>query len=142
MPDSGYDTGETVLAIQTPSAERSRFVEISDSDRMEAWSWEIKTAGRLAPPDAYEAIEMPRNNPTGILTALFSTITGFAMVWHIWWMVVLGLMAAYAAFVWFAWRDEFEYEIPAAEVERVDAIRRRTRAEWIASNPILDGVTR
>jgi len=108
--------------------------------------WIIKrkafAAGRLAPPDAYEAIEMPRNNPTGILTALFSTITGFAMVWHIWWMVVLGLMAAYAAFVWFAWRDEFEYEIPAAEVERVDAIRRRTRAEWIASNPILDGVTR
>ena len=34
---------------------------------------------------------MPRNSPTGFITAFFATITGFALIWHIWWLVALGL---------------------------------------------------
>lgn len=68
----------------------------------------------------YRDIEMPRNSPTGIVCAFFATVMGFAMVWHIWWMVVLGGIGAFATFVVFAWRDHDEYVIPAAEVERID----------------------
>ncbi len=46
-------------------------------------------------------------------------------------MVGLGLAAAYAVFVWFAWRDVEEYEIPADAVARADRDRRRARAEWL-----------
>ena len=35
----------------------------------------------------YEAIEMPRNSPTGFVCAFFATVMGFALIWHIWWMV-------------------------------------------------------
>jgi cytochrome o ubiquinol oxidase subunit I len=45
---------------------------------------------------------------------------GFALIWHIWWMVVTGLVGAYTTFVVFAWRDHDEYEIPAEEVARLD----------------------
>jgi cytochrome o ubiquinol oxidase subunit I len=97
--------------------------------------WEIKRRAietqQLAAEPHYEAIEMPRNSPTGFITAFFSTITGFALIWHIWWMVGLGLVAAYVVFVWFAWRDVEEYEIPAEEVARVDRERRRVRQEWL-----------
>ena len=58
-------------------------------------------------PD-YEPIEMPRNSPTGFVTAFFATLIGFALIWHIWWLVALGLVGAYATFVVFAWRDEGE----------------------------------
>ncbi|NEW96471.1 cytochrome o ubiquinol oxidase subunit I [Rhodopseudomonas sp. BR0G17] len=68
----------------------------------------------------YRDIEMPRNSPTGIVCAFFATVMGFAMVWHIWWMVVLGGIGAFATFVVFAWRDHDEYVIPAGEVERID----------------------
>src|SRR5215467_9061419 len=30
----------------------------------------------------YEPIEMPRNSPTGFITAFFATITGFALIWQ------------------------------------------------------------
>ena len=43
------------------------------------------------------------------------------------------LIAAYAGFVWFAWRDKDEFTVPASEVERLDSERRRAREEWIAS---------
>ena len=100
--------------------------------------WEIKRRAietqQLAKEPDYKPIEMPRNSPTGFITAFFATITGFALIWHIWWLVGLGLAAAYAVFVWFAWRDVEEYEIPAAEVARLDRARRRAREEWLATH--------
>jgi cytochrome o ubiquinol oxidase subunit 1 len=77
---------------------------------------------------------VPRNSPTGFITAFFCTITGFALIWHIWWMVGLGLVGAFAVFVWFAWRDVVEYSIPAEEVARLDRARRRAREQWLAQH--------
>ncbi|MGE3874195.1 MAG: cytochrome o ubiquinol oxidase subunit I [Parvibaculaceae bacterium] len=74
----------------------------------------------------YEPIEMPLNSPTGFVTAFFATIIGFAMIWHIWWMAIVGLIGAFATFVVFAWRDHEGYVIPADEVAR---IARAGRAE-------------
>jgi len=70
-------------------------------------------------PD-YRDVEMPRNSPTGFVCAFFATIMGFALIWHIWWMVAAGGVGAFATFVAFAWRDHDEYVIPAAEVARID----------------------
>ncbi|MBN9026056.1 cytochrome o ubiquinol oxidase subunit I [Kaistia sp. MMO-174] len=99
--------------------------------------WGIKQRAlaeqRLVQEPDYEAIEMPRNSPTGVVTAFFTTIMGFALIWHIWWMVLLGLVGAFATFVVFAWRDVDEYEIPAEEVARLDRERRRQREEALAT---------
>src|SRR5438309_8967498 len=70
-------------------------------------------------PD-YVDIEMPRNSPTGFVCAFFATVMGFALIWHIWWMVAVGGVGAFATFVAFAWRDHYDYVIPAAEVARID----------------------
>jgi cytochrome o ubiquinol oxidase subunit 1 len=100
--------------------------------------WEIKRRAietqQLSAEPRYEPIEVPRNSPTGFITAFFSTMTGFALIWHIWWMVALGIVAAYAVFVWFAWRDTVEYSIPAEEVARYDRERRRAREQWLAQH--------
>ena len=100
--------------------------------------WGIKRRAietqQLSAEPQYEPIELPRNSPTGFITAFFCTITGFALIWHIWWMMALGLVAAYAVFVWFAWRDVEEYVVPAEEVARLDRARRRAREEWLAQH--------
>ena len=77
-------------------------------------------------PD-YKDIEMPRNSATGFVCAFFATVMGFALIWHIWWMVVAGGVGAFATFVAFAWRDHDEYVIPAAEVARIDRANREER---------------
>ena len=84
--------------------------------------WEMKRRARTegAKKVDYQPIEMPRNSPTGFVCAFFATLVGFALIWHIWWMVIAGLIGAYATFVVFAWRDHDEYEIPAEEVARLD----------------------
>ncbi|HEU0067532.1 MAG TPA: hypothetical protein VFQ57_09875 [Sphingomonas sp.] len=86
----------------------------------------------MADEPHYEAIEMPRNSPTGFVTAFFATLTGFALIWHIWWLVIVSLLGAYATFVAFAWRDVAEFEVPAEEVRRIDRARRAAREAWLA----------
>jgi cytochrome o ubiquinol oxidase subunit I len=95
--------------------------------------WGIKQKAReqvqLRQEPDYEPIEMPRNTPTGFVTAFFATVMGFAMIWHIWWMVGLGFIGAFATFVGFAWRDIDEYEIPAAEVAEITRANRAVRLQ-------------
>jgi cytochrome o ubiquinol oxidase subunit I len=98
--------------------------------------WGIKQRARqqakLADEPNYAAIEMPRNSPTGFICAFFATFMGFALIWHIWWMVALAALGAYATFVVFAWRDRVEYLIPADVVARIDRANRSARGEVLA----------
>ncbi|MBV8191809.1 MAG: cytochrome o ubiquinol oxidase subunit I, partial [Alphaproteobacteria bacterium] len=73
----------------------------------------------------YEAIELPRNSPTGFVTAFFAVVTGFALIWHIWWMAGLGLLGAFVTLLVFAFRRQEEEEIPAAEIARFERTRQR-----------------
>jgi cytochrome o ubiquinol oxidase subunit 1 len=98
--------------------------------------WDIKQQALLemhliTPEPEYAPIEMPRNTPTGFITACLATVTGFALIWHIWWVVILGLLGAYATFVVFAWRDRAEFVIPAETVARIDRANREARAEYL-----------
>ena len=66
---------------------------------------------------------MPRNSPTGFITAFFAVITGFALIWHIWWMVILGLLAAAVTVLVFGWSDEREREVSATEIAQMERAR-------------------
>jgi cytochrome o ubiquinol oxidase subunit I len=98
--------------------------------------WTIKERARehsrLRPEPDYEDVEMPRNSPTGFVCAFFATAMGFALIWQIWWLVIVGFVGAYATFVVFAWRDTPEYVIPAAEVARLDRENRNARQHALA----------
>src|ERR1700730_6010208 len=87
---------------------------------------------RLGEEPVYADIEMPRNSPTGFICAFFATIMGFALIWHIWWMVGVAALGAYATFVVFAWRDVDEYIIPAATVARIHRANRSARSAALA----------
>ncbi|MGC2813725.1 MAG: cytochrome o ubiquinol oxidase subunit I [Bradyrhizobium sp.] len=99
------------------------FAVLPDVSGMDAY-WGIKRrAAEQNEPDQhpdYQAILIPRNSPTGFVCAFFATAMGFALIWHIWWMVAAGAVGAFATFVVFAWRDEDEEVIPADEVARIE----------------------
>jgi cytochrome o ubiquinol oxidase subunit 1 len=94
--------------------------DVDGQDAYWAMKQRARESGLQSSEPTYKDIEMPRNSPTGFVCAFFATIMGFALIWHIWWMVLLGGIGAFATFVVFAWRDHDEYVIPAAEVARID----------------------
>ncbi len=94
--------------------------------------WGIKLKAietqQLSSEPQYQAIEMPVNSAVRLFSpAFFATIMGFALIWHIWWLAGLGLAAAFAGFVVFAWRDVHEFHVPAEDLARAEHARRASR---------------
>jgi len=94
------------------------------------WAMKRRAREELKEPD-YKPIEMPLNTPTGVIVAFFATVCGFAVIWYIWWLAILGLVGAFAALVWYAWRDEHEHVIPIEEVRANARERRRIRKQYL-----------
>jgi cytochrome o ubiquinol oxidase subunit I len=119
------------LEWATPSPPPTfNFAVLPHVENVEAYANMKRRAREESEPESephYEAIEMPRNSPTGFVCAFFATFVGFALIWHIWWLMIFGLIGAYATFVVFAWRDVPEYVIPADEVARIDRAYRAAK---------------
>jgi cytochrome o ubiquinol oxidase subunit I len=79
-------------------------------------------------PEHFEPIELPGNSPNGFVTAFFAVITGFALIWHIWWMALLGIACALVTLLVFGWFERVNVEISAEELAR-DARARMSKAE-------------
>ena len=79
-------------------------------------------AGANQPAQAreYKPIEMPKNSAIGFVNAFFAVLTGFALIWHIWWMACAGLLGAFVALLVFAFRGEEEEEVPVEQIARFE----------------------
>jgi len=98
------------------------FAVLPEVETIDAF-WEMKRTGQHAVAPLYQDIEMPRNTPIGFITAFFAVMLGFAGIWHIWWMAVLGLVAAVITSVVFGWSENREQDIPAAEIALMERAR-------------------
>jgi cytochrome o ubiquinol oxidase subunit 1 len=71
-------------------------------------------------PLVYTDIELPANSAMGPLTAAIGFALTFALVWHIWWLVLLSFLAAVASMIGRGFVRDTTRVISAAEVERQD----------------------
>jgi cytochrome o ubiquinol oxidase subunit 1 len=85
--------------------------------------WEMKRRGATTVAPAYEAIEMPRNSPIGFVIAFFAVIAGFSAIWHIWWLVILALLAIAVTVLVFGWSENREHELSANEMAQMERAR-------------------
>jgi len=91
--------------------------------------WKKKQRERTQPAQSakerkFEPIEMPKNSATGFITAFFAVVTGFALIWHIWWMAGAGAIGIFLTMLAFAFRKEEEIEIPAEQIARFEQVHR------------------
>ena len=70
----------------------------------------------------FDPIEVPKNSAIGFVTAFFAVVTGFALIWHIWWMAGAGAIGAFVTMLAFAFRREEEIEIPAEQIARFEQV--------------------
>jgi len=107
--------------------------------------WEAKENKENEKP-VYEDIHMPKNTGTGFIIAVFSGIFGFAMTWHMYLFVAVGLIGIVATIVARTFNKDVDYYIKAADVERMEAERADKTAQLAAEingvdAGILNGVT-
>lgn len=75
----------------------------------------------------YKDIYLPKNTGMGIYIAGFAFFFGFAMVWHIWWLAIVGILGIIICMIIQTSKKDTEHVIPAAEVEKMEAqLRKRS----------------
>ena len=83
--------------------------------------WEMKEKGEAyKKPDHYEEIHMPTNSGAGIVITAFSTIFGFAMIWHIWWLAIVGFAGMIITWIVKSFDEDVDYYVPVAEIEKLE----------------------
>jgi cytochrome o ubiquinol oxidase subunit 1 len=85
--------------------------------------WQMKQQGPIKPADHYQPIELPSNSANGFVTAFFAVLTGFAMIWHIWWLAIVGLACAVLTLFAFGWIERSEREISGEQLARDERAR-------------------
>ena len=79
-------------------------------------------------PAAYEDIHLPKNSMVGVAMGAFAFALGFAMIWHIWWLVAACGLAMWVAMIARSSDDDSEFKVTAAEVKLIEDARYRALA--------------
>ncbi len=84
--------------------------------------WVQKQAGQEKNArQEYEDILLPKRTGMGVYIGAASFVFGFAIIWHIWWLAVLGLAGAIGVLIYRSFQDTEEERIPAAEVAKMES---------------------
>jgi cytochrome o ubiquinol oxidase subunit 1 len=120
------------LEWSTPSPPPAwNFTHLPQVDRSDAY-WAAKQgSGPLRASGADRPIgplHVPRNTPAGVFVAFFAVILGFALIWRIEWLAMVGLIGAVAVGLRQAWQKDREMIIPAEEVAEFERLNVRRPA--------------
>jgi len=110
-------TLEWATASPPPAWNFAVLPQVTDIDAF--WKTKQRERTQQAQPTKerkFVPIEMPKNSATGFITAFFAVVTGFALIWHIWWMAAFGVFGAFVTFLVFAFRETEEFEIPGEKI--------------------------
>lgn len=102
-------------STSTPIAEYN-FAQLTPVSHRDEF-WELKRPGHheqatpvLAP------IQIPKNTSLGLIIGLLAGIIGFAIIWHIWWLALLCLVATIITVVIATLREDTERTITVDEI--------------------------
>lgn len=77
----------------------------------------LKNGAKPVKPTFEDAV-LPKNTGAGAIIALFALIFGFAIIWHMWWLALLSLVAAVVSLIVHLTKDDTEYVLTAAEIAK------------------------
>jgi cytochrome o ubiquinol oxidase subunit 1 len=69
----------------------------------------------------YEDMELPKNTGMGLYISGFAFLFGFAAVWHLIWLALIGLAGTIACIIIRSFDEHTEYELTAKEVKRMES---------------------
>ncbi len=69
----------------------------------------------------YVDIHMPKNTPVGVYIGGLSMIVGFALVWYIMWLALLGMLGILTCLIVHLSNDDIEYVITAEELKKMES---------------------
>jgi cytochrome o ubiquinol oxidase subunit 1 len=114
-----WDARGLEWSISAPPPEYN-FAVIPEVHGRDAFYALKKSQAAYKPSNRYEDITLPKNSMCGLLIGLSMSACFFALVWHIWWLTILGFTIAIGTVIVRSFMRDVERVIPAAEVAAQD----------------------
>jgi cytochrome o ubiquinol oxidase subunit 1 len=110
-----YDGRTLEWSVPSP-APHYNFAVIPEVSRRDEW-WERKQQGDVGINESdVEDIYLPKNASVGIQVGVIAGLFGFAVIWHIWWLVFVMLVAVVAVVVSRTMMDNEEHRVTRQEI--------------------------
>ncbi|WP_343033035.1 cbb3-type cytochrome c oxidase subunit I [Vogesella oryzae] len=74
-------------------------------------------------PKQYAPIHMPKNTAAGVYIGGFTLVCGFALIWHIWWLAIVGLVGIIGSMLARAYDNDKDYYVQPEEIEAIERER-------------------
>lgn len=94
------------------------FAITPEVDSRDAW-WQQKQNKNQEIAE-YRDIHMPKNSGIGVIIGALALTGGFAIIWHMWWLVPICLLAIVGLVIYKTFDDDSEYKITAARLAKLE----------------------
>ncbi|WP_043112878.1 cytochrome o ubiquinol oxidase subunit I [Solimonas flava] len=88
----------------------------------DAW-WDMKKNGYVRPTEGFIPIHMPKGTTAGMALAALATISGFGLIWHIWWLAFASFVGMVAYAIYHTFNYDRDFHLSAEEVTAVENAR-------------------
>jgi cytochrome o ubiquinol oxidase subunit 1 len=116
-----WHTSRTLEWLTPSPVPYYNFAVTPQVNALDELSWRRERGVHEIGPDHYEAIHMPNNTVIPLIMGAFAFGFGFGMVWRIWWMAGLSLLAIVAMVIIRSFIRDDGYEISPAQLARMEA---------------------
>ncbi len=82
--------------------------------------WHFKQTKLHVEQPKYSAFKMPRNTPVPLLIGLMAFTFGFALIWHIYWLAIAGLLGIIVSLAIRASAEDNEYSLSPAKIRELE----------------------
>lgn len=101
---------------------------VTERDQFWAQKQAIAT-GHTPERPQYQDIRLPKNSGMGLLIAGFGFLVAFGLIWHIWWLAIVGIVGVVISVGVRTSNDDTEYTVTAEELRKLDhAYRQKGQA--------------
>ncbi|GAB2723751.1 cbb3-type cytochrome c oxidase subunit I [Halomonas garicola] len=101
----------------------------------DAFAVEKEAGHPYQPAQRYTDIEMPKATSMGMVVGVAGTLMGFGLIWHIWWLAMVGLLGMLASMVARGLVIDTQHTLSAAELEQA-------HRDWLTQVASTRAVTR
>jgi len=115
--------GRTLEWAMTSPPPEYNFAVIPTVTTQDAF-WESKKRKEELMPPVYTDIWLPKRSGAGVIIGGFALAFGIAVIWHIWWLLIVGLIGVVITLIIRLTSDDTEEVLTAASIAKHEALKK------------------
>jgi cytochrome o ubiquinol oxidase subunit 1 len=109
-------------SVSSPAPEYNFAVIPTVTDRDQFWAdKQAAQSGAKPAKPVYKPIVLPKNTGLGLVIAGFAFLAGFGLIWHMWWLAIIGFIGIIATLIVRSLDEDTEQVIPVSEIAELEA---------------------